>query len=116
MDGSGYPLHLEKEHLTLADRIISIADIFTALTEDRPYRKGMARQEALQIMEADVINGALDSDVFLVLRHHAETLHAIILQTLALCIASAASEAGRRRGGAEFYNQNSFICMQGNSR
>ena len=83
MDGSGYPLHLEKEHLTLADRIISIADIFTALTEDRPYRKGMAWQEALQIMEADVINGALDSDVFLVLRHHAETLHAIILQTLA---------------------------------
>lgn len=64
-------------------RIISIADIFTALTEDRPYRKGMAWQEALQIMEADVINGALDSDVFLVLRHHAETLHAIILQTLA---------------------------------
>lgn len=59
MDGSGYPLHLEKEHLTLADRIISIADIFTALTEDRPYRKGMAWQEALQIMEADVINGAL---------------------------------------------------------
>ena len=82
LDGSGYPLHLEKDHLTLADRIISIADIFTALTEDRPYRKGMAWQEALQIMEADVINGALDSDVFLVLRHHAETLHAIILQTL----------------------------------
>ncbi|HHL1678166.1 TPA: HD domain-containing phosphohydrolase [Klebsiella pneumoniae] len=82
MDGSGYPLHLEKEHLTLADRIISIADIFTALTEDRPYRKGMAWQEALQIMETDVINGALDRDVFLVLRHHAETLHAIILQTL----------------------------------
>ncbi len=60
MDGSGYPLHLEKEHLTLADRIISIADIFTALTEDRPYRKGMAWQEALQIMEADVINGAVN--------------------------------------------------------
>ena len=36
LDGSGYPLHLEKDHLTLADRIISIADIFTALTENRP--------------------------------------------------------------------------------
>ncbi len=82
LDGSGYPLHLDNNHLTLADRIISIADIFTALTEDRPYRKGMAWQEALQIMEADVINGALDSDVFHVLRRHAETLHAIILQTL----------------------------------
>ncbi len=51
-------------------------------------------------MEADVINGALDSDVFLVLRHHAETLHAIILQTLEHPrAASTAPEAGRRHGG-----------------
>ncbi len=49
MDGNGYPLHLEKEHLTLADRIISIADIFTALTEDRPYRKGMAGRKPYRL-------------------------------------------------------------------
>jgi hypothetical protein len=67
-------------------------------------------------MEADVINGALDSDVFLVLRHHAETLHAIILQTLEHPSRERRSEAGRRYGRGGFYNQNSFICMQGNSR
>ncbi len=100
MDGSGYPLHLEKEHLTLADRIISIADIFTALTEDRPYRKGMAWQEALQIMEADVINGALDSDVFPrfappcgnATRHHSS-------DPCPSAQRAPPSEAGRRRGG-----------------
>lgn len=98
MDGSGYPLHLEKEHLTLADRIISIADIFTALTEDRPYRKGMAWQEALQIMEADVINGAL-----IAMSSFCATMRKrytpSFFRPLPLCIASAASEAGRRRGG-----------------
>lgn len=99
MDGNGYPLHLEKEHLTLADRIISIADIFTALTEDRPYRKGMAWQEALQIMEADVINGALDSDVFSFCATMRKRYTPSFFRPLPLCIASAASEAGRRRGG-----------------
>jgi hypothetical protein len=64
----------------------------------------MAWQEALQIMEADVINGALDSDVFLVLRHHAETLHAIILQTLEHPRSEHRPEAGRRHGGGGFYN------------
>lgn len=38
LDGSGYPLHLNQDYLQLPDRIIAIADIFTALTEDRPYR------------------------------------------------------------------------------
>ncbi len=55
-------------------------------------------------METDVINGALDRDVFLVLRHHAETLHAIILQTLEHPAASTVPEADRRRDGDGFYN------------
>jgi hypothetical protein len=58
LDGSGYPLHLNEHYLQLPDRIIAIADIFTALTEDRPYRPGMSRQQALQLIESDVINGA----------------------------------------------------------
>ena len=43
------PSASRKEHLTLADRIISIADIFTALTEDRPYRKGMAGRKPYRL-------------------------------------------------------------------
>lgn len=64
LDGSGYPLHLNQDYLQLPDRIIAIADIFTALTEDRPYRVAMRYQDALQLIENDVINGALDKDVF----------------------------------------------------
>lgn len=82
LDGSGYPLHLSGDYLQLADRIIAIADIFTALTEDRPYRSGMSRQQALRLIECDVRNGALDKDVYRVLHQHAEALHAIITRTL----------------------------------
>ncbi|MDM4206941.1 HD-GYP domain-containing protein [Klebsiella spallanzanii] len=82
LDGSGYPLHLNQDYLQLEDRIIAIADIFTALTEDRPYRHGMSRQQALQLIETDVINGALDKDVYRVLHQHAKALHAMITNTL----------------------------------
>lgn len=81
LDGSGYPLHLGANYLQLADRIIAIADIFTALTEDRPYRPGMSLQQALRLIESDVINGALDQDVYCVLHQHAQTLHAMITHT-----------------------------------
>jgi uncharacterized domain HDIG len=78
LDGSGYPLHLNHRYLHLPDRIIAVADIFTALVEDRPYRLGMPYQEALHLIETDVINGALDNDVYLVLRQHAEELHHLV--------------------------------------
>lgn len=82
LDGSGYPLHLNENYLQLPDRIIAIADIFTALTEDRPYRRGMGCQHALQLIESDVINGALDKDVYRILYQHADALHALITRTL----------------------------------
>lgn len=80
LDGSGYPLHLNQDYLQLPDRIIAIADIFTALTEDRPYRVAMRYQDALQLIENDVINGALDKDVFCTLCRHADTLHSTIIR------------------------------------
>ena len=80
LDGSGYPLHLNQDYLQLPDRIIAIADIFTALTEDRPYRVAMRYQDALQLIENDVINGALDKDVFCTLCQHAGTLHSTIIR------------------------------------
>jgi putative nucleotidyltransferase with HDIG domain len=81
LDGSGYPLNLNHRYLHLPDRIMAIADIFTALVEDRPYRPGMSYQEALQLIEADVINGALDNGVYLVLRQHAQALHHLVTRT-----------------------------------
>ena len=48
-DGSGYPFHYYEDELSVGSKIITIADIFTALTEDRPYRKGMNKKEIFDI-------------------------------------------------------------------
>jgi HD-GYP domain-containing protein (c-di-GMP phosphodiesterase class II) len=51
-DGTGYPFGLKGEAIPLEGRIIAIADAFDAMTSDRPYRKGMGLDIAIQrIME-----------------------------------------------------------------
>ena len=51
IDGSGYPCGLKADEIPLGAQIISVADCFDALTTDRPYQKGRAPAEAIQIME-----------------------------------------------------------------
>ncbi len=47
-DGAGYPRGLKGEDIPLAARIFAVADVFDALTSDRPYRKAWTRQETIQ--------------------------------------------------------------------
>lgn len=54
LDGSGYPDHLTGPEVPIEARILAVADIYSALTEDRPYREGSSREAALKIMERDV--------------------------------------------------------------
>jgi HD-GYP domain-containing protein (c-di-GMP phosphodiesterase class II) len=61
LDGSGYPNHLTREHLPLEARIITVADIYGALTEDRPYRAGLTHEQALAILQQEVPH-RLDAD------------------------------------------------------
>ncbi|WKY43544.1 HD domain-containing protein [Eubacteriaceae bacterium ES2] len=51
LDGSGYPFKLTAKQLNTEARILAIADIFTALTENRPYRKGMNKDAVKTIFE-----------------------------------------------------------------
>ncbi len=51
LDGSGYPFHLSAGDLSLGARILAVADIFTALVEDRPYRTGLKEKEVWRIMK-----------------------------------------------------------------
>jgi putative nucleotidyltransferase with HDIG domain len=67
IDGNGYPFHLKGRYLTLGSRIMAVADTFTALTEDRPYRGGVSCTRAITIMHRQVRNGGLDGDVLAVL-------------------------------------------------
>jgi putative nucleotidyltransferase with HDIG domain len=63
LDGTGYPNRLTAGRLSLEARILATADVYGALTEDRPYRSGFSPAEALKIMERDV-PGKLDADCF----------------------------------------------------
>ncbi|AFQ46062.1 HD domain-containing phosphohydrolase [Desulfosporosinus meridiei] len=51
LDGRGYPFALGEKDLDEGARLMAIADIFAALTEDRPYRPAMSSGEALAIIE-----------------------------------------------------------------
>ncbi|NOZ00755.1 MAG: HD domain-containing protein [Deltaproteobacteria bacterium] len=61
LDGSGYPFHISGEKISTGARIMTVADIFTALAEDRPYRKGMPRKEVEEILTWQAGHGKLDS-------------------------------------------------------
>ncbi|WAC06672.1 MAG: HD domain-containing protein [Thermodesulfobacteriota bacterium] len=63
LDGSGYPFHCTAAELTTGARIMMVADIFTALAEDRPYRKGMSKEELIQIMKQFSDRRLLDTRV-----------------------------------------------------
>ncbi|MFO1470779.1 MAG: HD domain-containing phosphohydrolase [Turneriella sp.] len=49
-DGSGYPQGLRGEDIPVAGRIVAIADVFDALTTDRPYKQAWSFKEAAQFI------------------------------------------------------------------
>ena len=51
-DGAGYPLGLREAETPLSARLMAVADAFSAMTTDRPYRQGMDRGEALSLLAA----------------------------------------------------------------
>lgn len=53
LDGSGYPRGLSAGELDLPSRILAVADVFDALTKDRPYRPGMSLEKALAILDEE---------------------------------------------------------------
>ncbi|HXM48684.1 MAG TPA: diguanylate cyclase, partial [Pyrinomonadaceae bacterium] len=50
-DGSGYPKGLKTEQIPLVARIISVVDFYDATRCDRPYRKGMKREDSLSLLQ-----------------------------------------------------------------
>lgn len=53
LDGSGYPRGLKGAEIPLAGQIAAVADVFDALTSDRPYRPAFRRDDALELVEQD---------------------------------------------------------------
>jgi HD-GYP domain-containing protein (c-di-GMP phosphodiesterase class II) len=67
LDGKGYPKGLTAKDLCLETRILTTADIFDALTADRPYRKAMAVPDALSLMSG-MVGTAIDAECLAALR------------------------------------------------
>jgi len=52
-DGTGYPDRISGDAIPLSARILCLADVWDALTTDRPYRPAFTRERAMEIMAAD---------------------------------------------------------------
>lgn len=65
LNGEGYPGRLAGNEIPLESRMMTIADIFDALTaSDRPYKRAVPIDRALGIVESEVRAGKLDPDLF----------------------------------------------------
>ena len=64
LDGSGYPRGLTAEQIPLQARMMTIADIYDALTaQDRPYKRAVPSSTALDILHEEAKQGKLDGDL-----------------------------------------------------
>ncbi|MFZ5650518.1 MAG: HD domain-containing phosphohydrolase [Bacillota bacterium] len=60
IDGSGYYLGMRGEEMPLEARLIAVADVYSALAADRPYRRGMDRKRIVEVMHGMAKGGHLD--------------------------------------------------------
>ncbi len=69
LNGTGYPNRLHAEEIPLQSKMMSIADIYDALTaSDRPYKKAVPVERALDILEFGVKDGHLDVELVRIFR------------------------------------------------
>jgi HD-GYP domain-containing protein (c-di-GMP phosphodiesterase class II) len=79
LDGSGYPFHHHADKISTGSRIMAVADIFTAVAEDRPYRKGMQRKEIEKIFKKRADMNLLDKRIVdLLLENYDEVLARVV--------------------------------------
>jgi HD-GYP domain-containing protein (c-di-GMP phosphodiesterase class II) len=64
LNGTGYPRRLRAEEIPLQSKMMSISDIFDALTaSDRPYKRAVPVPKALDILGFEVRDGHVDGDL-----------------------------------------------------
>ncbi len=95
LDGSGYPFGLKEDDIHIIARTISIADVFTAITEKRPYRAELSENEVVGIMKPMANAKKLDKDIVdFILTHF--------------------KEAKERRDEAEFIARQTYNSIRDN--
>jgi HD-GYP domain-containing protein (c-di-GMP phosphodiesterase class II) len=77
LNGSGYPEHSAGSEIAFGSRVVAMADIFAAVTEDRPYRKGVEKTQALRLLRRLTKEGDLDSEIFQVVENNFDELNRV---------------------------------------
>jgi len=78
LDGTGYPHGLRDDEIPIEARIITVADIFDALTSVRPYKQAWSIEDALNEMDHMASKGKLDSDCVQALRDNSVEVKEIV--------------------------------------
>lgn len=63
LDGNGYPFHCKAENIDTGARIMTVADIFTAISENRPYRERMSKDSIIKVLTNQSAKKQLDSRI-----------------------------------------------------
>lgn len=80
LDGNGYPFHCKNNELDTGSRIMAVSDIFTAISEDRPYREGMNKNSIYKTIKEQSDNGLLDSRIVDILFDNYEIISSYVSQ------------------------------------
>lgn len=85
VNGGGYPFHPRKRDLSIEARLIAVADVFQALVQDRPYRKGMPLNAVVEELERQAAQGRLDGNLVELAKERGERCYAIAQGTDEWC-------------------------------
>jgi HD-GYP domain-containing protein (c-di-GMP phosphodiesterase class II) len=80
LDGSGYPFHCKEHRIDTNARIMMVADIFTALAENRPYRVAMSRNEICKIFKSFADRDLLDRKIINLVFENFEEIHSYVIE------------------------------------
>jgi HD-GYP domain-containing protein (c-di-GMP phosphodiesterase class II) len=72
LTGTGYPFHKDKNGLSVEARIIAVADVFQALSQNRPYRDSLPLEKIFVILDEMVTNGTLDHQLVALTKTNSE--------------------------------------------
>lgn len=70
--GGGYPFHPQQRDLSVEARLIAVADVFQALVQDRPYRKGLPLDAVIAELDRQARSGRLDEGLVEMAKEHRE--------------------------------------------
>ena len=100
LDGSGYPFRQDRSQLSLPARVLTVADIFQALAQHRPYRKTLPAATIVSILRAMAKEGKIDPDLVGLVIAQADTCWELALHGADLCSGFRPPPGGPRTPGS----------------